>query len=100
MEPREKNPRRVVQGKRLAAYNRERFAWIKEERRKQEEEEEGLTTFKEGVVVSRHRWVRRTLGVRLPSEQRRINADAIAKAKQVDKTPQKKWWRLSRQQEQ
>ena len=49
MEPREKNPKRVAQGKRLAAFNRERFAWMKEERRKQEEEEkeeERLTTFK------------------------------------------------------
>ena len=47
MEPREKKPKRVAQGKRLAAYKRERFAWMKEERRKQEEEEEGLTTFRE-----------------------------------------------------
>ena len=49
MEPREKNPKRVGQGKRLGAYNRERFAWMKKERRKHEEEEEegGLTTFKE-----------------------------------------------------
>ena len=49
MEPREKNPNRVAQGKRLAAFNRERFAWMKEERRKHEEEEEegGLTIFKE-----------------------------------------------------
>ena len=56
MEPREKNAKRVAQGKRLAAYDRERLAWMKEERRKheeeekeeEEEEEEGLTTFKEG----------------------------------------------------
>ena len=46
MEPKEKNPKRVAQGKRLAAFNRERFAWMKEERRKQEEEEEeGPATF-------------------------------------------------------
>ena len=46
MEPREKNTKRVAQAKRLAAFNRERFAWMKEERRKQEEEE-GLPHSKE-----------------------------------------------------